>query len=283
MRYCVCTIAASAVVLFQAQAGPVIPPEVPFDLREGLIWIKASVPQSPKPLNLLLDTGAGASVISLTTADRLGLKLGTRVIVHGVGTTVTGHWLTGIAAHAGDVALPSDYVAVDLARLSTSCERPVDGLLGMDFFRGRAVQIDFTERKLRILEPGQVPTTGENLPIQLRPCGMRVPITVDSHQRQWVRLDTGCATPLQWVSSCVSVKDCNPKIAIGLTEVSVPQGKTVVEIGHQKFVDVPTGLHEHPIFAGEAGLLGTGLLSHFSRITIDSRSRRLLLEPSSAP
>jgi len=31
--------------------------------------------------------------------------------------------------------------------------------------------------------------------------GMRVPISVDGQKRQWVRLDTGCATAFQWVTS----------------------------------------------------------------------------------
>ena len=108
---------------------------------------------------------------------------------------------------------------------------------------------------------------------------MCVPIAVNGQKRQWVRLDTGCATPLQWVTSSVRFQDCSPKVAIGLAEVSIPQTETAVEIGNHKFESVPTGLHEQPIFAGEAGLLGNGLLSRFSRVTIDAKSRRLILEP----
>ena len=107
---------------------------------------------------------------------------------------------------------------------------------------------------------------------------MCVPIAVNGQKRQWVRLDTGCATPLQWVTSSVRFQDCNPKVAIGLAEISIPQTETAVEIGKCKFENVPTGLHEQPIFAGEAGLLGNGLLCRFSRVTIDAKSRRLILE-----
>ena len=108
---------------------------------------------------------------------------------------------------------------------------------------------------------------------------MRVPITVNGQKRQWVRLDTGCVSALQWVTSRVRSQDCNPKVAIGLAEVSIPQTETTVAIGQQKFADVPTGLHEKPIFQGEAGLLGNGLLFRFSSITIDAKSGRLILEP----
>jgi hypothetical protein len=108
---------------------------------------------------------------------------------------------------------------------------------------------------------------------------MRVPVTVNGHKLQWVRLDTGCASALQWVTSRVPSGQCKSQVAIGLTEISIPQTQTTVEIGLQTFPGVPTGIHQTAIFAGEAGLLGNGLLSRFSRITIDTKSARLILEP----
>jgi len=277
MRH-LCAIVILIATLLKTQAGDYATNEIPFEFREGLLWIKASVPQSSQPLNLLLDTGAGASVINRSTADRLGLKPGVAVNVRGVSTTLTGYKLRGVSVRVGDVPLPADYIAVDLSKLSFSCQQPIDGLLGANFFCDRAIQLDFKERKLRILKPDQVTASGEILPIQLRPCGMRVPITVNGQSQQWVRLDTGCATPLQWVTSRVRATDCNPRVAIGLAEVSIPQTHTTVEIGHQKFDNVATGLHEQPIFADEANLLGNSLLSRFSRVTMDAKSCRLILE-----
>ena len=278
MRRHVCAITTLAIALLKAQAATDTLAEMPFEFREGLLWVKVTVVESAQPLNFLLDTGAGASVINRGTADRLGLHLGSEVNVHGVETTLLGYWLKGISAAAGTASLPGDYVAVDLTRLSHSCERPVDGLLGADFFRGRAVQIDFQTQTLRILKPDQPAPAGEALPLQMRPCGIRVPITVNGHKRQWVRLDTGCASPLQWVTSRVRPQECKPQVAIGLSELSIPQTQTTVEIGPHKFANVPTGLHKNPIFAGEAGLLGNGLLSRFSRVTIDAKAQRLILE-----
>jgi hypothetical protein len=271
-------ITTLAISLLKTQAAQDVPAGIPFEFREGLLWVKVTIPKCGQPLNFLLDTGAGASVINLGTADRLGLELGSEITLRGVATTLTGHRLKGISATAGEASLPTDYIAVDLSKLSSSCERPVDGLLGADFFRGRAVQIDFKEQTFRALKPKQLPPSGEILPLQLRPCGMRVPITVNGHKRQWVRLDTGCASPLQWVTARVRSQECKPQVAIGLAEVSIPQTRTTVEIGQQKFADVPTGLHENAIFAGEAGLLGNGLLCRFSRVTIDAKARRLILE-----
>src|SRR5712671_300973 len=231
VRHLFRAITPLAIALLKAQAAQDVPAEIPFEFREGLLWVQVSVPQSAQPLNFLLDTGAGASVINLGTAQRLGLKPGSEVMIRGVGTTLTGHRLKGISATAGQVWLPTDYLEVDLTRLSSSCERPVDGLLGADFFRGRAVQIDFQAQKVRILKPEKLPASGETLPFQMRPCGMRVPITVNGHKSQWVRLDTGCASALQWVTARVRSQDCKPQVAIGLTEVSIPQMQTTVELG----------------------------------------------------
>lgn len=265
--------------LFRVQAAPVVLAEIPFQYREGLLWVEVNIPQSEKPLSFLLDTGAGVSAINLATAKRIGLKLGREVNVHGVETMLTGYWQQRMSAKAGAVKLPSEYLAVDLETLSRSCEQPVDGLIGADFFRGRVVQIDFDAQKIRLLKPEKGAKLNETLPLEIRTCGMRVPITVNGHTRQWVRLDTGCATPLQWVTSDVRPEECSGRrMAIGLAELSIPQTTTAVAIGRYEFESVPTGLHERAIFSGEAGLLGNGLLSRFSSITIDAKAGRIIFK-----
>jgi len=275
-RFCAVLIFVAA--LLRLQAAPVTLAEFPFQYHEGLLWVEVSVPLSDKPLHFLLDTGAGASVINLSTAKRLGLKLGREVTVRGVDTTLPGYWQESLSAKAGMVQLPDKYLAVDLGKLSRSCEQIVDGLVGADFFCEHVVQIDFEAQKIRLLKPEKAEKSGETLPLQLRRCGMRVPITVNGHKDQWVRLDTGCARALQWVTSDVNPDQCTRQTAIGLAEISILETRTDVGIGEHKFQDVPTGLHETAIFPGEAGLLGNGLLSRFSTVTIDAKAGRVILE-----
>ena len=277
MRCCLCAGIILVVAFFRVQAAPPPLAEFPFEFRESLLWLKVNIPQSDKPLNFLLDTGAGVSVINLSTAKRIGLKLGHAVMVHGVQTMVTGYWPERMSARVGEVELPREYLAVDLEKFSSSCERNVDGLVGADFFRGRVIQIDFEEHKIRLLKPDKNKKSGEVLPLQMRRCGMRVPISVNGQKRQWVRLDTGCATALQWVASDERPAQWTRQIAIGLAEISIPQTETSVRIGEHEFEKVPTGLHEKAIFPGEAGLLGNGLLSRFSTVTIDACDGRLIL------
>jgi hypothetical protein len=49
-----------------------------------------------------------------------------------------------LQAVAGGIVLPKSVLAIDLRALSHRCDQRVDGILGVDFFRGRIVQIDFT-------------------------------------------------------------------------------------------------------------------------------------------
>jgi hypothetical protein len=243
-----------------------------------LIWLKVSVPQSAEPLNFLLDSGAGVSVVNLRTAKRLGVKLGQRVDVRGVGSSAEGFWPQRLKATAGGVALPKDYLAVDLAELSRACECGVDGLLGADFFKDRVVQIDFDASRIRLLRSSDA--TGVVSVVKLKPNrgALLASVRVDDGKPQWFRVDTGCASALQWVVSGRKTVAGNGGVSVGLTELDIPATTTTVKLGSMTFDSVLTGLHRRPIFTGESGLLGNGLLTRFERVTFDIKAGRLVLE-----
>jgi len=276
VRLVLCLFLAAFAAIVRGETGNSVVSEFPFQFREGLLWVEVNIPQSNEPLNFLVDSGAGVSVINLETAERIGLKLGRKVHVQSVRTNLTGFWQEQITARIEEIRLPREYLAVDLSRLSSSCERPVDGLIGADFFRNRVVQIDFESQVIRLLKPTKGKRSDSSIPLQIRECGMRIPISVNGHKRQWVRLDTGCATALQWVTSDIP-EGCAQKMALGLAELSIPQAATTVAFGEHEFESVPTGLHETAIFPGESGLLGNGLLSQFSTVTIDARRGQVTL------
>ncbi len=278
MRSRLFAVVVFVAALLRLQAAETTLAEFPFQFREGLLWVEVATPESAKPLNFLLDTGAEVSVINLTTAKRLGLKLAPKVKVRGVHTSMTGYWPQTLSATANGVALPSNVLALDLSKLSRACEQSVDGLIGADFFRDKVVQIDFAAQKVRLLTHNETLPAESALPLDLRHCGMRVQATINGGEPQWLRVDTGCATPLHWVTRSVRAEECSSKVAIGLTKLNIPQKRTTVDLGEHAFQDVPTGIHRTAIFPGEAGLLGNGLLSRFSRVTIDAKAGRLILE-----
>jgi hypothetical protein len=118
---------------------------------------------------------------------------------------------------------------------------------------------------------------GESLSLDLRRCGMRVPVSVNGGNPQWLRLDTGCARPLHWATTSIESRHCQRQLVIGLAELSLPAATVSAQLGTTEFQQVPAVIHEREIFPGEAGLLGTGLLSQFAQVTIDARAKRLIL------
>jgi predicted aspartyl protease len=283
VRFWLCAILLSVSRLLQAETAASSVPELSIQFRDGLLWAEVSVPQSKEPLHFLVDSGASASVVNLSTAKRLGLKLGPKVTVTAVATTLNGHWPVKLSAQASGLELPDEYLALDLSKLSGACSRPVDGLVGADFFRDRVVEIDYVAQKLRVLSetPGDSGTNA--VPLEARPCGFRVAVNVNGGRSQWVRVDTGCATAFQWVTSKERADRCTSKLAVGLAELSIPQTMTGLRIGNHQIDTVPTGLHSKAIFPGESGLLGNGLLAQFGVVIIDAKSGRLFLGRTPAP
>ena len=243
-----------------------------------MIWLKIGVAGQAAPLSFLLDSGAGRSVLHLGTAQRLGVKLGACETVQGVDSRCAAYRVERFAATVGSsVPLPREVLALDLSSVSAGCGARIDGLLGADFFRERIVQIDFAAQKIRLLNRDELPTSGAQiLPLVSRNDAFCVRVSVDQNAPQWMRLDTGCSSALEWV-----VTEAKLRRATG-TSVAAAAGsrahiQTDVLLGSERLSSVKTGVHQQPIFSGEAGLLGNGLLSQF-RVTVDAAKSRLLLD-----
>ena len=275
MRSLLCTLLAALLLPLSARSE--VLGEIHSQYRDGLIWLKVDVTGKSEPLNFLLDSGASISAIDLRTARSLGVHLGNRQIVQGVNGQGSAYRVNDLQALCGGVALPKSVLAVDLRALSDRCDKPVDGILGADFFRSRIVQIDFTEGRVRILEKCDPNLAKcEILPIRMCNDAFCVPVRVAGNPAQWVRLDTGCDAALEWVVGGTE-KRRTGQSSIGLSGVSVRHINTSVQLGKKCFNAVTTGVHLGQIFPGEDGLLGNALLSKF-RVTIDQPGNRVILE-----
>ena len=276
IRFCTVLFAAS---LLRASAGETASAtEFTFAFHDGLIWVQVHARESAAPLNFLLDSGAGVSVINHPTAEKLGLKRGRRVTVQGVGSTATGYWPQHLSAAPNAVPLPKKFLSVDLSEHSRACECNVDGLLGADFFREHTVQINFAEKKIRLSPPNELSKSTGVFALQPGHDAMLLPLRVNGGNAQLMRLDTGCATALHWVTSGTPAKKHDRQPAIALAKLSVSMTETTVQLGDVRFEAVPTALHDRQIFSGESGLLGNGFLSRFKSVTIDAHAGRVALE-----
>src|SRR3954464_2078600 len=126
---------------------------VPFDLVRNQIVISMAI-GGRGPFACLLDTAVTPSVVDLTLARELGL----RVDDHHPGD-VSGAGSEGAAFYPSelpDVRLGEfevgevEAVAADLSRLAARLDRPLHAILGQSFLEGRVVQLDYGNRQLRI-------------------------------------------------------------------------------------------------------------------------------------
>lgn len=228
------------------------------------------------PLNFLLDSGAGVSVLDQGAARRLGVKLGAGRPVLGVGTRTVGYRVD-FAGEVAGVRLAPKMLALDLKGVSGAVGRRIDGLIGADFFRERIVQIDYARQKVRLLERGEFSGAGgETMALVKRGDALCARIGVAGNKPEWMRVDTGCDSALRWVVT--------EEKARGLAGTSValatgmPRNLTAdVQLGGLRIPGVRVGVHAERLFPGEAGLLGNGLLSKFL-VTFDGPRKQLVLE-----
>ena len=263
-------------LLLAVSARSVTTDEIRFRYQDGLIWLKAEVSGKNQSLNFLLDSGAGVSVLDLGRARSLGMRLGNPELVQGVNGRAVAYRVDDFQAASGGITLPKSVLAINLQAISECCHQHIDGILGIDFFRGRIVQIDFAARRVRLAQQqGLNLANCEILPIKMCNDAFCVPVRVAGNPAQWMRLDTGCDASLEWVVSGPE-KRLIEGTSIGLSHSSKKYVKTPVQIGKQHFT-IPAAIHAEPIFSGEGGLIGNGLLSKF-RLTIDEPGDRVIFE-----
>lgn len=259
--------------IFLAGLATAAPVDVPFRISRGIILIAPTIHGSERPMNFILDSGSGASVLSKTTAKELGLTLAKGELVLKVDGPENAHRSETIhfnlGTSSGSIRFSTDPLVIDLSDESRTLGTPIDGLIGIDFFEGRSIKIDFKRSRLHVSPVGRPGPSATRLPLSRSHDGMFVGLTAGDSPLQRVRLDTGCSRSLCW----------SPPAGSSLR--GSRNGKTLkmdVNFGSLLMSDVSTDAYRQPLFAGEDGLLGTGLLSRFESIWIDSINHRITFE-----
>jgi hypothetical protein len=251
--------------------------QIPFQYRDGFLWLKVTAAGRSEPLNFLLDSGAASSVVSTQAARSLHLRLGMSQEVAGVYSHTAASWISHFEASVGGMALPQSVLALDLHAVSATCHQPIDGLVGADFFHGRIVQIDFAAGCIRILNATASGQGATVLPMQTRNHAICLPVAVAGGTAQWMRLDTGCDSCLEWAPGRGTQSGNAQSTSVGLSSGSGQTMYTDVHLGDRSLHAVKTGKHGAQIFPGESGLVGNALLCKF-RVTVDSVHHQVILE-----
>lgn len=240
-------------------------------LRDGLLW--ADVQSGGATLHFVVDTGAGCSCVNLAAAKSMGLKLGQPVSVAGVGGRAVGYRCAGFSGTVGGMQLPGTILSLDLSGPARACSRPIDGLIGADFFRGNVVRIDYARGLLT-----RVGGSSGDAGIRLRFANgvLCVPVAVNGSRPRWTRLDTGCTDALIWCDRAGGLgQRSRPSVALSASALAASAAH--VAVGGMEPRTLPVRWADREIFPGEAGLLGNAALSRYKAITIDATAGRLAI------
>jgi hypothetical protein len=251
--------------------------EIPFQFTDGFIRVEARVASSQEPLSMLLDSGASVSVLNLETASRLKIPMGKPLTVRGVTSDASACEIASLPSTISGVTAGNIALVADMQHARALCLENVDGLIGANFFRNRIVQIDYGRQCLRILAKSPRSTAGFRLPIKIINDVACAGVGVNGSSLRWARIDTGCNDSLHWVIPKLARSEKTEGASIGFVTDALDLTLARVALGNRFISSVPTALHGHPFFEGEAGLLGNGLLSRFT-VTLDWPGRSLILQ-----
>ena len=166
--------------------APVVESEVSFDFSQGIIRLDVDL-GAPRAARLALDTGNLSSTLDLDAAKALGLapdpaqkkKMGSAADAPEYFPLVPEHVRLGGTTFTGNHVFAVAPITKALEeRYGITC----DGTMGVSFFKGRVVQIDYPARKLRVLATSPAATAAAApVPILWRPLAKGTPpvVTVD--------------------------------------------------------------------------------------------------------
>ena len=128
------------------------PAIAPIDVANNHVYVKVCV--GDRPLDFILDSGAGATFFDLDHAKQLGLKLGSAFTARGAGAgTIAGAQVgNGGVTLAGTGVRQNVTAALDLSRLPSREAHAMDGILGFDFISRYVVAIDYVKHELRLYD-----------------------------------------------------------------------------------------------------------------------------------
>ena len=126
---------------------------IPMDLDLGsYIYVRGKV--NGDETDIVLDTGAGATVVDQGFADKLRLETRRSVMAKGVGGMQRASFLSGIKVEVGSLTLEiPEVVGIDMSSVAASLGRGMPVILGKDVFHELVVDLDYPGSRLALSAP----------------------------------------------------------------------------------------------------------------------------------
>jgi len=147
--------------------GPVA--EVPFELVGNHIYIKGTA--GDRPISLLLDSGAGMSVLDAGLAEKWGVHMDASSLpVTGAGkSSMKAQMLKDFKVKFDGTSVEQPIIiGIPLDALKYLEGRPIEGVVGFEFFKKYVIQIDYAKSKVRLFTPEGFKYEGVSAAIPVR-------------------------------------------------------------------------------------------------------------------
>ena len=262
---------------------------VPFDLTPGN-QIRFALTLNGRPLSAVLDTGVSVTVLAAASpaVDRSRLTAGGQATA--IGGKVPIEWMPTREIVIGGLTRSGGAVAVTaLPALATGSATPVDLLVGRDLLGEHALDIDYANKRFRLLPSGRLPFTGASAPLAISPERQvyESAIALGGQKLVSMIVDTGdgsaiTVTQVGWAAAGMDRLPSTSAIAYGLagpvvTTLAIAP-RVMLGTLEARSVEVRTeaaGGFSQAI--GAAGRIGSGFLQRY-RVLLDPRAGRMVLQ-----
>lgn len=276
-------ITAPTVSIAQQQAA------LPFELFRGTrIVLPGNV--NGTATDMMLDSGAGMTVIDNAFADKLGLRGGFPLAVRGAGGDVPGRIVSGVTLTAGSLRMTNlSVLVIDMAPVAQAVGRPMPVILGRDAFKAAVVAIDFPNRTIRFASrDGFRPPAGATRVVLGDEDGRlrSVKIAVAGLPPVESTLDLGNGGTLSFAQSYWTAQPALSNLRHAQSQTGGVGGLSsarrvtlpLVEFAGMRLTDVPATLNEDPkALPTRGGNVGIEMLKPFV-VTIDDSGNAMYLQ-----
>ena len=265
--------------------------EVPFRFEKGYVIVAGKI-KGKEPVEFIVSTGAERSTVDFLMAKKYELQFyftGIPPVTGRNDRTVTFTKVPGVSVGPADASL--DMFDGSTAQASQAVGREIFGTLGSDFFKGRAVQLDFGKRVMRFLDKAAAEalrgkgdaavlrmTQREDMFKQLLTLPLVEKVMFNGKPAK-LMLDTGVPVVVLLNSSAAKRLGFEPP-----PEKAAPVKGAVetLELGPLKLSGVPVAILPKGAALGErlgdaGALAGTGVLQNFVA-TFDFRDKVVILQ-----
>ncbi len=267
-----------------------------FELFGDHVFVKLSVDGSD-PLDFIMDTGDGLTVIDLDVAQSLNLPLDHKQATTSAQGSITGALIKHNKIELNGLLLEKNIkvYATDLDHLEISIGRNIDGIIGYDMLHHHIVRLNYDQMKIEVYDSGNYPKTGEELSFKFHTAIPTISGYITLNDGATVEgtffLNTGAGTTLDFNTPFANANNIVDRTGdhysylvkgLGDKETRHYEGRVKsLRFGTFSFDDLPIGISQvESGIQGDkkvSGIIGNRILSRYN-ILFDYKSHKIYME-----